>query len=96
MGRLRSVLLLLASLSACGRSTPQPGEWIHCTCPYLTDYDDRAMHQVQVCTPNRQAAPKLAAECASRHQPGHFDPCQCGESKGPCDGTQACHSLENQ
>ena len=93
----RATLILLACslLFGCGRSSPQPGQWVHCSCPYLTDYDDRAIHQVEVCVSSPSIAPPLAEQCASRHQPGHFDTCVCSTIKGPCDGTQSCRSLES-
>lgn len=88
------VAALCAVLPACGRSKARPGQWFHCTCPYLTDYDDRAKHEVEVCVPTPQEAAKAAAQCAAQAQPGHFDPCDCREPKGTCDGTVTCHSLE--
>jgi len=95
---LRSAVLALiaacALLAACDRGRARAGQWFPCTCPYLTDFDDRAKHEVEVCVPTEQAAPAAAAECASRAQPAHFDPCQCRAAKGPCDGTDPCRSLE--
>jgi hypothetical protein len=82
------------SAPACARPKPQPGHWVDCACPYLTDYDDQATHRVEVCVADPATAPAAALQCAQRAQPAHFDPCKCSAPRSSCDGTEACRSRE--
>jgi hypothetical protein len=91
-----TTVVLLSVADGCKRSQPQPGRWVPCSCPYLTDYDDRATHKVDVCAADTAAAPQAALDCAARVQPAHFDPCACGAPAGSCDGTEPCRSRETR
>lgn len=78
----------------CSRDQPRAGQWVPCTCPYLTDYDDVAKHELQVCVPPGQDAKKMAYDCASKLTHGPAEACTCQAPAGACDGTQVCQSSE--
>jgi hypothetical protein len=83
---------LATALCACPRSRREPGRWVTCSCSWLTDFDDRASHKVEVCVPAGRTAETAAAECASRHVPGHFESCACEPPRAVCDGAEPCRA----
>ncbi len=85
------LLLLVAS---CSRSQASQGKWTSCSCPYLTDFDDRATHNVEVCSPSPEKAPALAVQCAERLAHGHVDACTCAAPTTDCVSTDPCKSEE--
>jgi hypothetical protein len=70
------------------------GQWVSCTCPYLTDYDDVAKHALDVCVPEGKKAEQEAYHCATKLAHGPAEACRCGEPQGPCDGLETCRSKE--
>ena len=68
--------------------------WVACTCPYLTDFDDVAKHQLEVCVPAGTKPEEAAYGCASQLTHGPAEPCTCAPPTGPCDGKELCRSKE--
>jgi len=87
-------LLLMAFLSGCKRSPepPRRGVQVTCTCTYLTDFDDTARIDVDVCIPENLDIKREAAHCALQSAHNHIDECSCQTPTGPCDPSapQAC------
>lgn len=73
---------------------PRPGQWVSCTCPYLTDYDGVAKHSLEVCVPEGESPEKAAYGCATKLTHGPAEACTCQLPKGPCEGLEACKSNE--
>ena len=91
-----SLVLVMACLTpGCKKSgAPKPGHWVACTCPYLTDYDDVAKHQLEVCVAEGVKPEEAAYGCASKLTHGPAEACTCGPPKGPCESADACKSKE--
>lgn len=92
---LSLVLIAVVLGFGCKKSeSAKPGQWVSCTCPYLTDYDDVAKHSLEVCVPDGTKAEEAAYGCASKLTHGPAEPCTCGQPTGPCEGVEACKSNE--
>lgn len=79
-------LAALAALAACKRSEPpRRGQQVTCTCTYLTDFDDTARIDVDVCIPDGLDHLREAAHCALQSAHNHIDQCTCQPPTGPCD-----------
>lgn len=76
---------MLAALVSCRSSAPRQGQRVACRCTYLTDYDDTATVDVDVCVPQGTAVDREAATCAGRSAHNHIDRCDCKPPSGPCD-----------
>lgn len=89
------LLLLLSGWAGCKRDQPQQqGKWASCTCPYLTDYDQVATHNLEVCVPEGVKPEQAAYNCAGKLTHGPAEPCTCKEPSGACDGKMTCKSNE--
>jgi hypothetical protein len=73
-------------LAGCKRAEPpRKGHLISCTCTYLTDFDDTARIDVDVCVPDGLDHRREAAHCALQSAHNHIDGCACKPPAGPCD-----------
>lgn len=81
------VLLTLVALLVigCGKAKPEPGQKTACTCTFLTDYDDAARVDVDVCVGDGKDVVEVAKACAARSAHNHVESCQCKPKTGPCD-----------
>lgn len=90
----RGALLIAAALvaAACAKPKPEPGHRVACKCSYLTDFDDTAKIDVEVCA--RDGRPPLdeARACAAQAAHNHVEKCDCAPPAAPCDAraTDAC------
>lgn len=82
---LFSAFFVLVSTVACGKPERQPGKQLSCVCTFLTDYDDAARVDVDVCVADGKSIADEAKACASRTAHNHVEGCKCGSPKGPCD-----------
>ncbi|MCU0694522.1 MAG: hypothetical protein MUF54_24335 [Polyangiaceae bacterium] len=88
-------LIAWAASTGCSkRQESKPGVWFACTCPYLTDFDDVAKHQLEVCVPEGSRPEQRAQACASQLTHGPSEDCSCSGQRGPCDGKELCRSNE--
>lgn len=79
-------LCLLAGLSwGCGKPKPEAGQKVACTCTFLTDFDDAARVDVDVCVGQGKDVTEAAKSCAARSAHNHVEGCQCKPPTGPCD-----------
>ncbi len=80
------------ALVGCTSSAPRTGQRVSCHCSYLTDYDDTAKVDVEVCVPTGRDTTKEASVCAMQSAHNHIDRCDCQAASGPCDpsATGAC------
>lgn len=81
-----TVVTLLAA-TGCGQAKAEPGTKIACTCTFLTDYDDAARVDVDVCVGEGKDVQAAAKACAARSAHNHVEGCQCKTpaAKSPCD-----------
>jgi hypothetical protein len=81
-----TLLLVALLLAGCKRAEPpRQGRMVSCTCTYLTDFDDTARIDVDVCVPDNLDHKKEAAHCALQSAHNHLDECSCKPPGGPCD-----------
>ncbi len=82
---IRVALTLALALSACGRSAPQPGRRVACECSYLTDFDDTARIDVEVCARDGRPVLDEARTCAGQAAHNHVERCDCKPPGAACD-----------
>lgn len=88
---LRRALAVVAAaavataLCACGKSAPRTGKRATCTCTYLTDFDDTARVDVDVCVEDGREVDAEARKCAANSAHNHIDKCDCKQSGEACD-----------
>ena len=87
---MRTIALAFAlslALVACKRSAegPRPGSRALCTCTYLTDFDDTAHVDVDVCVEHGKDEKEAASFCALESAHNHIDGCSCRVGTQPCD-----------
>ncbi|MEZ4441470.1 MAG: hypothetical protein R3B72_20395 [Polyangiaceae bacterium] len=74
------------------KSEAQPARF-SCSCPVLTDMDDRSSVGVEVCAENQTAAEVAAPGCAQSNAPGTVESCHCAPASEPRVGEAApCHA----
>lgn len=88
-----ALLGLLVGLG-CKSGKGRAGQWVSCTCPYLTDFDGVAKHSMDVCVPEGTKPEQAAFHCATKLSHGPAEACTCDSPQGPCDGLEACRSKE--
>lgn len=91
-----ALVLAVACLAlGCKKSeAPRSGHWATCTCPYLTDYDDLAKHELEVCVPQGTKPEEAAYGCATKLTHGPAEACTCGPLGASCESVEACKSKE--
>ena len=73
-------------LVGCSSSrAPRPGQRVTCHCTYLTDFDDLARVDVDVCVGEGCETSKEASVCAMQSAHNSIDRCDCQPPAGPCD-----------
>jgi hypothetical protein len=72
------------SIAACRPSGPTEGSRVECTCTYLTDYDDQARVDVDVCVARGRETNREAAHCATESAHNHIDDCRCSAPGAAC------------
>ena len=80
-----AALLTFVTCSGCGKAKPEPGQNAACTCTFLTDYDDAARVDVDVCVGDGKDLVEVAKACAARSAHNHVEGCQCKPKSGACD-----------
>lgn len=76
----------LAGLGACRRSPGESsGHRFSCLCSYLTDFDDNARIEIDVCVPSSKPTLEIAATCASDASRNPAESCSCGPPGEACD-----------
>lgn len=92
MRRLAGLLALGLALAACAKPKPQPGRRVACKCSYLTDFDDTAKIDVEVCARDGRPVLDEARACAAQAAHNHVERCDCGPPGVACDAraTDAC------
>ncbi|MGK4005999.1 hypothetical protein WMF31_25500 [Sorangium sp. So ce1036] len=90
-GARAGALLLYALLSHACR--PEQGAPYLCNCTFVTDFDDDAKLDVEVCSPSDARAEGFGRGCAQTHAPGPVSECTCRRAPGPgsCD-VRACRT----
>ncbi|MCS6902090.1 MAG: hypothetical protein RMJ98_20930 [Myxococcales bacterium] len=79
-------LLMALLLAGCKRAEPpRKGHLVTCTCTYLTDFDDTARIDVEVCVPEGLDHQREAAHCALQSAHNHIDGCACKPPGTSCD-----------
>lgn len=88
------VLALTVALGACEKPKPEPGRRVACRCSYLTDFDDTAKIDVDVCARNGRPVLDEARDCAAQAAHNHVEKCECGAPGDTCDARakDACHA----
>ncbi|MCU0654588.1 MAG: hypothetical protein MUF64_04640 [Polyangiaceae bacterium] len=82
--------LALVALAGCKKNEPpRQGRLLSCTCTYLTDFDDTARIDVEVCVPDGLDHQKEAAHCALQSAHNHLDGCSCKPPGVVCDPSAA-------
>lgn len=77
---------LLGGLGACRRSPDESsGHRFGCLCSYLTDFDDNARIEIDVCVPSSKPTLEIAATCASDASRNPAETCTCGPPGEACD-----------
>ena len=86
---VRRAILVAGAVSALGgcssRAAPRSGQRVSCHCSYLTDYDDTARVDVEVCVADGHDTTREASVCAMQSAHIHIDLCDCKPPTGPCD-----------
>ena len=64
----------------------EQGAAYHCSCAFLTDYDDGSTQEVEVCAQSVERAPAVARGCAQSAAPAPIQECTCkpATSSRPC------------
>ncbi|HEU4410451.1 MAG TPA: hypothetical protein VFS43_34670 [Polyangiaceae bacterium] len=79
------MLALAAAAGGCRRPAEgASGRAYTCLCSYLTDYDDTARIEVDVCVPSSKTPPEAAATCASDLSRNYAESCSCGSPRDAC------------
>jgi hypothetical protein len=73
----------------CSKAPAAPGKRVACTCTFLTDFDDAARVDVDVCAANGKNVVDEAKACAARSAHNHVEGCVCQPptSEAPCDAS---------
>lgn len=79
-------LLWVGAALALTLGCQEKGALYHCSCAFLTDYDDGAAQEVEVCAPSAERAPSVARGCAQSAAPAPIQSCTCkpAPSAAPC------------
>lgn len=84
-GYVASLSLALAAAAGCRRPAEGSTGRMHtCLCSYLTDFDDTARIEVDLCVPASKAATEAAAGCASELSRNYAETCSCGPPREAC------------
>ncbi|MGK3964788.1 hypothetical protein WMF38_11525 [Sorangium sp. So ce118] len=83
---------LLCALLSCA-CRPEQGTLYDCSCTFVTDFDDDAKLEVEICAPSEDRAEGVGRGCAQTHAPGPVSGCACRSSpgRGPCE-VRACRT----
>lgn len=79
--------LLASSVIGCGKTVSAPGKRVACTCTFLTDFDDAARVDVDVCVANGKNVVEEAKACAARSAHNHVEQCVCQPPASGAPGT---------
>jgi len=90
--RAALALACALALGACAKPAPAPGHRVGCRCTYLTDFDDTATVDVQVCARDGRPVLDEARACAGQAAHNHVERCECAAPGDPCDAraSDAC------
>lgn len=81
-----AALAALVALGACRRTPGESSGRRHgCLCTYLTDFDDSARIEIDVCVPASKPTLEVAATCASDASRNPAESCTCGPPGEACD-----------
>ncbi|WP_438019626.1 hypothetical protein WMF18_11375 [Sorangium sp. So ce315] len=91
----RAGALLFAVLSCACR--PEQGAPYECNCIFVTDFDDDAKLDVEICAPSEARAEGLGRGCAQTHAPGPVSECSCRriQDRGACE-LRACRATPRE
>ena len=65
-------------------------QWVHCTCSYISDFDEPGRAPIDVCTDGARAE-EVAAVCARNDGVGIPTSCRCEATRrGPCAKADRC------
>ena len=85
-GHSVALALVLAIFAVgCGKAAPVAGQKVACTCTFLTDFDDPARVDVDLCLADGKPLEAEAKACAARTAHNHVEKCECKPPTGPCD-----------
>ncbi|HMJ52487.1 MAG TPA: hypothetical protein VK540_10440 [Polyangiaceae bacterium] len=64
--------------------------WVHCTCSYISDFDEPGAAPIDVCS-DGHGIEEVAAACARNDGVGVPTGCQCdGTPRGACEKSDRC------
>lgn len=78
-------LVVLALAAGCEKPKPEPGQRVTCRCSYLTDFDDTAKIDVEVCARPKRPVLDEALQCAAQAAHNHVEKCECSAPADACD-----------
>jgi hypothetical protein len=70
-------LSITSAGAGCSKAPSAPGKRVACTCTFLTDFDDAARVDVDVCAANGKPVIDEAKACAARSAHNHVESCVC-------------------
>ena len=82
---MRPLWVWLVLLVGCkDRAPPAAGVVTTCTCTYLTDFDDTARVDVEVCVAPGKSQDDEARRCAMQSAHNHIEQCTCTAGQVVC------------
>jgi hypothetical protein len=90
---LAFIALCLAPASglwSCRTATSNERHWRHCSCTYVSDFDDQSGADIEVCSDDRHAE-EVATICIRNDGVGVPSGCHCNARPiGPCANSERC------